>query len=222
VGAVDEVAGEHLRPEPVGAEGELRHHPVVPAAALQRPQQIRVRGFAGDDPLAIGGHQLGFEQAVGRQSVSACQPAHSSAKGESGDPGPGHHADRDDQAVGRGGRVDVGQRRSGLHPDRPAGGVDVHGREFTEIQDDAAFAGALPGHVVAAPTHRQVDCVAPCERDRGADIGQAGRAHHRERGAVDHPVPHRPGRVESRVIAGEDLAGDQAPQLVTYVGRRCR
>ena len=66
-------------------EGERRHDAEVPAAAAERPEQVRVRVGGRRADLAVGAHDLRLDQRVDREPVLAPHPAVAAAQRESGD-----------------------------------------------------------------------------------------------------------------------------------------
>ena len=57
------------------AELEVDHHTEIPAAAAQRPEQIRILSLAGMHETAIGRHHVGAHEIVAGQAVPAPEPA---------------------------------------------------------------------------------------------------------------------------------------------------
>ena len=62
------------------------HDPEVPAAAAERPEQIRVPLKTDLEAFSVRGYELGGEQIVDRQAVLADEPADASSEGQPGDP----------------------------------------------------------------------------------------------------------------------------------------
>src|SRR5262249_57054206 len=105
-------------------ELEARDDAEVPAAAAQRPEQIRVLGLARAHDLRIRRHHLHADEVVAGETAAAHQPSESAAEREAGDTGAG------DQAAGRretkaGGRaIEVCPRGTAACPRNAPGRID--------------------------------------------------------------------------------------------------
>ena len=62
------------------------HDPEVPAAAAERPEEVRVPVRIDLEAFPVRGHELNGEQIVDRQAVLADEPADASSEGQPGDP----------------------------------------------------------------------------------------------------------------------------------------
>ena len=80
---------------------ELRHDAEVPAAAAQRPQQLRIAAFAGPNDGAVGGDDLRADERVAGEPAGPHQVADPAGQRQAGDAGV------DERAAGR--REAVGQ-----------------------------------------------------------------------------------------------------------------
>jgi hypothetical protein len=110
--------------------------PEVAAAAADRPEELGMGVGVGADRPAVGGHQLGRQQAVDGQAVLAGQVPDAAAQGEAPDAHRRGVAEADGQPVpGRlGGHLPGGQ--AGLRPGGPPGGVDLQRLELGQVEHD--------------------------------------------------------------------------------------
>ena len=216
----DQAAGDHV--DGMQAVGERGGDAEVPAAAAQRPEQVRVRGRVDLEDLAVRGHELDAQQVVGREAVLGHQPAEPAAEGEAGDAGrrdrtPGHR-----QAVRAGGRVELVPGRAALRGHGGALGIDRDVVHVGEADHQAAVGHRSPGDVVAATADRHLEPVAAREGEcRDHVAGRAG-ADDDCRAAVDEAVVDGPGLVVARVPSGEDGPGDPSRQVTDEFVVHCR
>ena len=206
--------GQLARPE-----REARHHPErAPAAALEPPEELRVRARARDAHRAVGGDHLGLQQAGGGQAVALGEAAEASALDQARDADGEAAAALDVAARLRGHRVvGVPPHRAGLHRDRGLRGdaPDAAGGHEGIVQRDRAH-GARPHQqgvrrargpqvAVAAALHDQAQPVLAREVDR-RDHVRGGAGRHRVDAGLGGP------RVHPAEVLGE-------PHLVAEVVR---
>src|SRR4029453_15033032 len=135
-----------------GVEPELEPggHPEVAPAAADGPEQVGVGLVVGGEQPAVGGDDLGREQAVDGQPVLAGQVADSATQGQAADADRGGVAEAGDQPVGlHCGGVGPGGE-AGLGPGGAGLGIDVDGGQLREVENDPALGDAWAG-VAAAP-----------------------------------------------------------------------
>ena len=89
------------------AKGQLGGDAEVAAAAVQRPEQLRVLVLGGAHRVAVGGHQLDRDQVVAGEAELALDPARAAAEGEAGDAGGGDAPAGGGEAVRLAGAVEV-------------------------------------------------------------------------------------------------------------------
>ena len=171
--AVDE------RADLVQRELEARDHPEVAAAALQRPEQIRVAVGARDQQPAVRGDDLGRQEAVDREPVLALDPAAAAAEREPADAGVRQPAARDREPEGLRLVVDLAPVGSAAAPRRAPLGVDAHSVHRSQVDLEAAVDDGMPGDRMAAAPHRNVQVVLARQRESGHDVGGAGAARDR-------------------------------------------
>ena len=155
------------------AELELGHHAEVAAAAAQAPEQLGVLALARAHRLPVGGDQVGRDQVVAGQAVLAHQPADAAAEREPGDAGGGDEAAGRGQAEGLGLGVELAPGEAALGPHGARLGVDPDALHRREVDHQAAVAGGVAGHVVAAAAHGDGQALAAGEADRGDDVARA-------------------------------------------------
>jgi hypothetical protein len=209
---IEQVNHQRRRPDLVEGELELGHHPEVPAAAAQPPEQLRVLPFAGRQQLAVRAHQLQADDVVTGQPVPPGQPAHAAAQGEAADPGVGDVAGRGGQPVGLGGPVQVAQQRAATHPGATPVRVDPDRPHRRQVQHQPAVGHRDAQDAVAAAPHPQLQPQRPAQAHRGGDVGGAGAAGDDRRAPVDHRVPHLPRGVVAVLVGQQDLPMEAAAQ----------
>ena len=94
-------SGQDTRTDRVEPELELGDDAEVAAAPAQRPEELRVLVRARLDPLAVRQDDLGGEQVVDREPVTARQMPDAAAERQSADAGGGDDAARDRKAATR-------------------------------------------------------------------------------------------------------------------------
>ena len=102
--------------------------------------------------------------------------------GRADDPSRGGEAER----LGR--RVEVEPRRAALGAREPRIGVDRDGTHRREVDHEAVVADAVPGRVVAASAHGDLQLLCAGEVESRGDVGRAGAARDQRRPAVDQGV----------------------------------
>jgi hypothetical protein len=130
--------------------------PEVPAAAAERPEQVRVPLGIDVQPVAVRGYELRGEQIIDGQAVLADKPADASSEGQPGNP--------DRSGVTESGRETVPRRfggvlaggEPGLGPSDPALRVDVQPAHIRHVQYQAAVGCAVTGQTVPAAADREL------------------------------------------------------------------
>jgi hypothetical protein len=167
----------------------------------------------GADRPAVGGHQLGRQQAVDGEAIPAGQVPDAPAQGDAPDPHRGGVAEADGQPMpGRlGGELSGGQPV--LRPGGPLGGVDLQRLQVGQVDHDPTVTDAVTGTAVAAAAHGQLQPALGGERDHLGDLGGAGGPDDRLRPAVEPAVEQRPGPVVTGVVDGDHPTVDGGAQL---------
>jgi hypothetical protein len=180
----------------------------VAAAPAQRPEEVRVLVRVGPHQLAVGRHELGTEQVVGREPVRALEPAAAAAERQPGDAGRRDAPARGRQAEGLRGAVELApaQARSGAHG--APGGVDLDPLHRRDVDHDAAVADREPDHAVTAAAHRQRQLALARVPDRRRDVGRRSAAGDDLGAAIDHRVEHSAGVLVARVAGHDRVAGE--------------
>jgi hypothetical protein len=106
------------------AELQRGHNAETPAAAAQRPEQVRVMIRVDSAHPAVNGDDLRGEQVGAGQTVLAGEPAHPAAEGVSGHPDAVVGAVQAEQAVSRGGRRHGAPGDAAAHSGDPAVRID--------------------------------------------------------------------------------------------------
>jgi hypothetical protein len=167
----------------------------------------------GADRPAVGGDQLGGQQAVDGEAVLAGQVADAAAHGDATDTHRGGVAETDGQPVpGRlAGELTGGQSRLG--PGGLPGGVDLQRLEVRQVEHDAPIADAMAGTAVPAATDGQLQPALGRQRDHLGDLGGIGGPHDGLGSAVEPAVEQRSCLVVAGVVGGDDPAVDGRAQL---------
>ena len=174
--------------------------------------------FGCPQQFAVGGHDIGGEQVVDRETVLAHEPADTTAKGESCDAGVADDAAGGGQPVGLCLLVDVAPQGTALHLGRAAVRVDPDGPHRREVDDDPVVAHSGAGHVVAPAPYRDLQVVFAGETHGSGHVGCPAASSDQSRVAVDGAVPHGSGGVVFGVVSRDLLA----LELVDLHGRRLR
>ena len=212
-------AGDDGRSDRVRAELELRDDAEVPAAAAQRPEQLRVLVGARVHLRAVGQHDVGADEAVDGQAEAAREVADAAAEREPADAGRGDDARRGRAAVLAGRRVDLGPRAAAAHADGLGCGVDDHVVETAEVDDDRVVGDAEAAAVVAAAAHRDALVVSAGEGERARDVLRARADHDRGGVLVDHAVVDGAGVVVAGVAGADDAVGQLGQVAACDLGK---
>ena len=129
----------------------------VPASPAERPEQVFVLTFAGDEGPSVGGHDVGRDEVVERQAEAPAEVADPAAEREPADAGRGDDAAGGRQAVGVRRVVEVAPRGAALGARGAVRRVDGDVAHRRQVDHDAAVAGAEAGHAVPAAAHGQVE-----------------------------------------------------------------
>ena len=205
-GQHEDAAGE-LR-HVVEAEAQLRRDAEVPAAAADRPEQVRVRVGVDVQHGAVGGDHLGREQVVDRQPVLAGEEADAARERDAaqadraGVPEPG----REPAQAGRGAVFARGQ--SAARPGGAAAGVDRERAQVAEVEHDAAVDGGVGGRAVAAAAHGQLAAAVAREGNHAGHVGRVGGAGDQRGPPVDAAQEDGARRVVAGVVGRDDPSLD--------------
>ena len=226
--------GREHRPEErrqvMRPQRQPRHDAEAPAAAaLEPPEQVRVRAGIGDPHRAVGGDHLGLEQARRRHPVGLREASEAAALDQARNAHGQAAAALDVAArLGRDGVVDLPPERTGLDRDRRLRRVPsrASGADECVVQRDGVHparpdqqrirrvGGALVA--VAAALDDQAQIVLAGEVDRGDDVrSRAGR--HRV-GAR----PRRPGVDPAEGLRQPDLVAEVVGILQALEDPRAR
>ena len=187
--------------------------PEVAAAASDGPEQLLVLPCAGPQEPSVGGRDVGRDQVVARQSMTAVEPAQPAAEREPRDPSRRHHSERRRQAERLGGTVELSQGEPGFGPGCPRLRINPEGLHAGQVEHDGAVAHRVPRDAVTAPAHRERKLVSTCEPDAADHVGRVRTADHGERPPVDHAVEHRASRVVATVAGAGHLPPQPRPEL---------
>jgi len=187
-------------------ELEGRSDAEIAAAASDRPEQVVVLGLAGPHWSAIGGDQVGREEVVNGQPVTAGQVADTAAECETADAG-----GRDDpagrrQAVGVGRIVEVSPGCAPARTRSAAARIDSNVSHQGQVDDEAVVVATEAGRAVAATADGEIQFVLAGEIHRRHHVRDLLGADHRTRAPVEHAVVYRAGLVVAVVIGGDDRA----------------
>ena len=208
----DQPAGDHR--DRLQAVRERRHDPEVAAAALERPEEVGVGRRGHLDDVALGRHELGGQQVVGREAVLGHQPAEPAAQGETGDSGRRDRAARDGEAVLGGRVVQLGPGEPGLRAHRAARGIHVGALHLGEVDHHGAVGDGAPGHVVATAAHADVEPGRAREAHARGGVLCAEAAHDDRGRAIDEAVVDAAGRVIAIVRRPQEAPREAAGEVV--------
>ena len=146
------------------------------------------------------------------------QPTDAAAQREPGDTGVPDDSDRADEAVGLRGRVKRTEQRATADRGHPRCRVHDHVLHGRHVDDHAAVGADHPGDAVTARAHRDHEVAVTGKADGHRDLGGTRRAKDDGRSPVEHRVPQAPGPVVRRVVGQDDVAPEQATELVECAG----
>ena len=168
---------------------ELGDDPEVAAAPAQRPQEVGILLGVRSDELSLGGHDVGSDDVVARESVLSHEPADAAAECE-----PADACDRVDSA-GRGepeslrGMIDLTPRASSLRADTAGDGIDPRTPHRPQVDDEPTLAGGGAGDVVAGAANRGANLVRTRPLHAGDHVRDVDAARDHRRVALDVGVP---------------------------------
>ena len=180
------------RPDLVQLELEAGHDAEVAAAALERPEQVRVAVRAGDQKAPVRGHDLRGQQAVNRKAVLALEPSASAAEREPADARVRQPAARDGEAECLGLPVELAPVGAAAAPGRAPLRVHAHAVHRPQVDHQAAVHHSVPGHRVAAAPHGDLEPVLASHAERRDHVRHAGAARDQRGPAVDRRVEDAP------------------------------
>ena len=184
----------------------------VPAAAADRPEEVRIMVGIDDPDLAVGGDQLGGQQVVDGQAVLPSEIADAAAEGDPAEPHRPRIAEAGREPVGAGRlRIRAGGQ-PGAGPRRPPFDVDLERLEVAHVEDDPAVAHAQPAVGVAAAPHGQLEPGLAGDPDDMGHVGCVGDPDDDRRSAVDVAGEDAPHLVVLGVVGGDDPAGHAGAQ----------
>ena len=158
--------GEHLGPDRMELERERGRDAEVAAAAVQRPEQVRVLVRAGGDPRPVGGHQLDRDEVVAGEAVLALQPARPAAEREPGDAGGRHPPAGGREPVLLRGAVELGPRAAGSDARGARLGIDLDLVHRPHVDHEAAVVQRHARDRVAARPHGDLQIPVAAEAQR--------------------------------------------------------
>ena len=187
-----------------------RHDREAAPAPAERPEQLRLVLCVHPEPAAVGRHDVGSDDALGREAVATGEPADPAAQAVADRPDVGGGAVQGDKTVGRRQRTDGAPLRPGLDRGRAAHRVDDHTGEARRVQQDRAIERTERAAAVAATLRGDLEPGIAGSRQRGLDIGDRLRQDHGSRMLVKGAVPREAGIGVGRV-RGQDDAARQRP-----------
>lgn len=194
-------------------QSEPRHDAEVASAAAQRPEQIGVVLLVHLEKLAVGGHDLGADEVVDRQTVLADEEPDAAGQRDPAEADAPSVAQAGRQAVlaGRLGVAAGGD--AGLRPRGPAVGIDLDGVHPREVENDAAVRRPEPGGAVAAAAHGELGAGLACEPDDAGDVRCRAGTHDRRRPAVEAGEEDPPRIVVAGVVGRDHGAVEAGAEL---------
>jgi hypothetical protein len=187
---------------------ELGHDAEVAASAADRPEEIRVIVRVDVQDAPVGGDDACREQAVDREPLLANEVADAAAEGQSSDPDRGRvaEADREPVLAGRLRHLPGGQ--AGGRGGDARVGVDLEAVEPCEVEHEAAFGRAVPGHAVPAAADGELEAGLARELDDGRDRCVVDRAHDRRGSPVHRRQEDAARSLVGRVVRADHLSGE--------------
>ena len=164
----------------------------------------------GAHERAVGGDDLGPDDAVGGVAVRAREPAGAAAERVADDADRRRRARQRREAVRRGGGDHVAPQRAGADAGGAAGPIDLDRRHRRGPEQHAVV--GRPHHAMTRRLHGKREVVLAREPDRGHDVGDAASVDDHRRPWVVPALPRHPGAVVAVVARGEHAPRDALPQ----------
>jgi hypothetical protein len=195
-------------------ELEGSNHTKVPAAAAQRPEQVRIFVGARRNELPVGQYDVRSQQIVDGEAVPARQIPDSPAQGEAGHSGSGNGS-------GRRSHAECMRRMVHFAPD--ASSIYAHGL-CGRVHANAFHARQIDHHSVVACS--ETSAVVPASADGGKHVALSAEPHRRDhvgnvcasryqaRAFVDHAVIHFARGLVRRIVRLDQLPSERAIQFV--------
>jgi hypothetical protein len=195
-------------------EVEAGDHTEVTAAALERPEEVRVVGRARAHDLAGSGHDLGPFQIVDGHAVLPAEPAEAAPERQPGDAGGGVDPDGRRETVGLCGGVEVREYGAALDRRPTARGVHVGGLHPRQVHHQPVVAEGAARDVVPAAAHGEDQPVVAREAHRTDHVRRHSAAGDHGGALVDHRVPDPARLIVGAVARQDDLALESLLQLL--------
>ena len=197
---------QHAADDPadfVQAELEPGRDAEVPAAAANRPEQVRLTLLVDLAHLPVGRDDLRSEQAVDGEPMEAAEEADASAERDPADPDGRGVAEAGGEAVLADGVRVLAGRQPGLGPGGARLGVDLDSPHVAEVDHDAVLDQAVTRGAVASAADGQRRARVTRERDDPRDLGGIARPDDRRRPDVDSAGEDEPGGVVVAVVGAD-------------------
>jgi hypothetical protein len=164
------------------------------------------------EQTAVGGHQLGGQQIVDRETVLADTEADTAAQ-RAPDPDRAGVTKPGGEAAGSGSRRVFARRQPRLGPGGASLAIDVERPHLREVEHDPTFRGAIPGVAVAAAADRQLEARVARERDDARHVAGVRRPDDGRRPVVEPAEEHGTCLVVGRVIRGNHTTVEVGAEL---------
>jgi hypothetical protein len=198
----------HDRGDRVCLEREFGDDAEVPAAAANRPEEVRVLVGTRLHEASVREDDLRGQQVVDREAVAAGEVAVAAAQGQpcdaSGRDDPG--GDRE-PVVLRGG-IDLAPEGTAADAHRAGCRVDRDLLQRREVDDHTVVDAPEAAAVVATAPHGDAQVVVACEGDHRGDVRRARAARDHGGPLVEHRVEEGACFVVGRVVRADQLTGE--------------
>ena len=211
VHGADDRAGVH-RADRVQGEGEAGDGAEVPAAAAQRPEQLRVLPRRDAQDFRVGGDDLCGEQVVAAQPEHAVQPADPAAQRDAAHADRGHVGTGHGQARRLGGLVHHAPGRAAADGGHAPVWVDSHRGHRGQVEHQCAVGDGPAGVIVPAAADADRQPQVGGEPDRRLDIGHRHRLGDERGPVIVAGIPHLPRGVVLFLSGQHDTPGQARAQ----------
>ncbi len=201
-------------------EFQRRGDAEVAAAAANRPEEIGVLAGAGAAHAAVGHHHLGRSQVVEREPVLRHQPADAAAKRQAGDARARHDAAGGRESVQLRLAVQLFPQHAALRTHRTSGGIDMDALHGREVDHQAGVDRGLPGDVVAAAAHGDLQVQRARQLHGVGHVRRAAAARDQRRPLVHESVVDASRLVEAGVGGLKESPGEGRGELLERSGQR--
>ena len=139
--------------------------------------------------LTVSGDDLGADEVIDGEATTPGQPAHPAAQRQTAHSGVTDDPGRHRESVLLGGRVEVAQQGTALHPSTSALRIDPDAVHPSQVDDQAALAHRVPREAVSSTANGDLQIEVAAMADRRNHVANGRTRDDGGRSTVDIGVP---------------------------------